>query len=227
MLFDLKGKRRRTVQVTYVGLALLMAIGLVGAGVGSGTSGGLFDLFKGGGSGGSGNTVVDKRIAAAEKALRVNPRDRAAMESLVRSHYQLASADTNPNTGAFGKDGKKELVKASAAWKRYLASNPKKPDDSLASVMVTAYSPEGLSQAANAAEAAEVLADVRNNAQAYLQLVQYAALAGQTRKADLAGEQAIKLAPKSQRGKVREAVKKAKSVGSTKGAPGSQPGTQP
>src|SRR5207245_936966 len=45
MLFDLKGKRRRTVQVTYVGLAFLMAAGLIGAGIGCGTSGGIFDLF--------------------------------------------------------------------------------------------------------------------------------------------------------------------------------------
>src|SRR5947199_98004 len=60
MLFDLKGKRRRTVQITYVGLAFLMAAGLVGAGIGSGTSGGLFDLF----GGGSGKSTANNPSAA-------------------------------------------------------------------------------------------------------------------------------------------------------------------
>src|SRR4051794_33203759 len=123
MLFDLKGKRRRAVQVTYVGLAFLMAVGLVGAGVGSGVDGGIFDLFGGGGGSSTANKTVDKRIKRAERALRLNPKDEAARVTLVRSHYSLASADTDARTGQFGKDGKKELLKASSAWKGYVDSN--------------------------------------------------------------------------------------------------------
>lgn len=213
MLFDLKGKRRRTVQVTYVALAFLMAVGLIGAGVGSGTSGGIFNLFGGGGGSGSGNKTIDRRIKAAERTLRLNPKDQAALASLVRSHYTLASATTNQNTGQFSADGKKELVKASAAWQRYVAANPKKPDTSLAGLMVVAYSNGGLNQAANAATAAEIVATARNDAQAWLQLVQYASLAHQTRKADLAGQKAIQLAPKGQRKLVKQSVAQAKAVG--------------
>ena len=211
MLFDLKGKRRRTVQVTYVALAFLMAVGLVGAGVGSGTSGGLFDLFSGGG--GSGNSVVDKRIKNAERALKRNPKDTVALAVLVRSHYTIGSADTNQQTGQFGKEGKKELTKASSAWQRYVGTDPKKPDASLASLMVVAYSPVGLNQPANAAGAAEIVADARNDAQSWLQLVQYASLAHQTRKADLAGKKAIERAPKKQRKLVEESVRQAKQAG--------------
>ena len=40
MLFDLKGKRKRFVQVTYVVLAVLFAVGLIGFGIGGGVSGG-------------------------------------------------------------------------------------------------------------------------------------------------------------------------------------------
>ena len=218
MLFDLKGKRRRTVQVTYVALAALMAIGLVGAGVGSGTSGGLFDLFSGGG-GGSGNNVVDKRIENAQKALGRNPKDAAALAVLVRSHYTIASADTNQQSGQFGKEGKKRLVKASSAWQRYLATDPKKPDASLASLMLVAYSPVGLNQPPNAATAAEIVADSRDDAQSWIQLVQYASLAGQTRKAELAGKKAIDRAPKKQRKLVEQAVKQAKQ-GAAQGAAG-------
>jgi hypothetical protein len=214
MLFDLKGKRRRTVQITYVALAFLMAVGLIGAGVGSGTSGGLFDLFSGGGGSSTANKTIDKRIKTAERALRLNPKDRVAMVSLVRSHYTLASADTDQRTGQFGKDGKKELVKTGAAWQRYVASNPKKPDVSLATLMVIAYSNLGLNQASNAAGAAEIVATERDDAQAWLQLVQYASLAHQTRKADLAGQKAIQRAPKSQRKLVKQSVDQAKAAGS-------------
>ena len=109
MLFDLKGKRRRTVQVTYVGLAFLMAAGLIGAGIGSGTSGGIFDLFGGGSGKSTANKTVEKRITVAEKALRINPKNQAALITLVRSHYTLASADANQQTGQFGKDDEKHL----------------------------------------------------------------------------------------------------------------------
>src|SRR5215208_2066086 len=50
MLFDLKGRRRRVVQVTYVGLAVLMGGGLVLSGIGSDASGGLLDALVGGDS---------------------------------------------------------------------------------------------------------------------------------------------------------------------------------
>ena len=41
MLFDLRGKgRRRAVRVIYIGLALLMGVGLVGFGIGGGFGGG-------------------------------------------------------------------------------------------------------------------------------------------------------------------------------------------
>jgi hypothetical protein len=224
MLFDLKGKRRKTVQITYVGLAFLMAVGLVGAGVGSGVSGGIFDLFSGGGGGSTADKTIQKKIDTAEKALRLNPKDQAAMVSLVRSHYQLASVDTNQQTGQFGKDGKKELTKASAAWERYIESNPKKPDDSLAGLMVVAYSPIGLNDATKAAGAAEVVATVRDDAQAWLQLVQYATAAGQTRKADLAAKKAIAKAPKNQKKTVKDAIAQIKQAAATKGAGGAAPG---
>src|ERR671933_179866 len=51
MLFDLKGKRRRTVQATYLTLAVLMGAGLVFFGIGSSVSGGARDPLRGGGGG--------------------------------------------------------------------------------------------------------------------------------------------------------------------------------
>lgn len=220
MLFDLQGKRRRVVQISYLGLALLMGGGLVLTGIGSNASGGLLDAFKGGGGGDNqGSKIVQDQINGAEKRAAANPRDVIALKAIVRGHYQLATADADPNTGNFGAKGKQELSKSAIAWERYLALKPKKPDPSLAGLMVQAYS--GLATGNNnaaaskalygkAASTAEILAGAQPSPEAYLRLTQFASLAGQTRKADLAGSKAIQLAPKDQRDTVKKLVDQAK-----------------
>ena len=215
MLFDLQGKRRRLVQATYLILAILMGGGLVLFGVGSGdVSGGLFDAISGNdSSGSSANSTVNDRIKRDEKALQLNPKNQAALEDLIRSHYQLATDDADPNTGAFGTNGKEQLAKAAVAWQKYV-DVAGKPDDSLAGLMVNAYGQGGLNKPAEAATAAELVANARPSAVAYIQLAQYAAAAGQTRKADLAGQKAIDLAPKSQKKLVKQQVAIAKAQGS-------------
>src|SRR5215212_3126848 len=112
MLFDLQGKRRRVVQISYLGLALLMRGGLVLTVIGSNASGGLLDAFKGGGGDDNkSNKVVQERIDSAEKKVSANPSDQIALKAIVRGHYQLATADADPNTGNFGTEGKQELSK--------------------------------------------------------------------------------------------------------------------
>jgi hypothetical protein len=219
MLFDLQGKRRRLVQGTYLVLAILMGGGLILFGVGSGNiSGGLFDALTGKNSNSStgGNSIVDKRIKADQRAIVINPNNTQAMADLVRAHYQLAGSDEDQNTGVFGDQGKAELRKASAAWQKYIGV-AKKPDPSLAALMLNAYGDIGLKDDAHAAEAAEFVADAQPSAQAYLQLAQYAAKAGQTRKAQLAGQKALQLAPKSQKKLVQQQIQalSAASAGAT------------
>ena len=209
MLFDLKGKRRRTVQVTYIALAFLMAVGLVGAGVGSGTSGGIFDLFGGGSGKSNANKIVEKRIKAAQRQLLLNPKNQVALTALVRAHYDIATADQNQQTGAFGKDGRKELLLAGAAWTRYLSTNPKKPDASLAAAMLNAFGARGLNRPADATTAAEIIASAQNTAQAYLRWTACATAAGQTRKANLAAAAAAKKAGKAQAAAVTQLIKQA------------------
>lgn len=208
MLFDLRGKRRRAVQVTYSALALLMAVGLVGAGIGSDVSGGIFDIFTGDDSSdiSEANKPIQKRIDKANETLEANPRDQAALIAIVRGHYSLAATDTSQEDSSFGDDGKDELKKAAAAWKRYLALNPEKPDAEIATRMMTAYSNLGLNKPADAAEAAEIVATEQGDVSAYLQLVQYATQAGQKRKADLAAEKALELAPEGERDTVKKLI---------------------
>jgi hypothetical protein len=240
MLFDLKGRRRRVVQGTYLTLAVLMGAGLVLFGIGSSTSGGLGDLFSGGGGSNKGSDVVQKKIDAAEKQLQVNPRNAAALGDVIRGHYQLASANADPNTGVFSKDARDDLQQAADTWQRYLGTKPKKIDLGLGRVMVQAYS--GLAQLSSssqatatrywggAAEASELIAGQQQNPANYIALVQYATLAGQTGKADLAGKRAIALAPKGQRKAVQQQVTQAKAVGGSQAGGGASPapaGTAP
>ena len=216
MLFDLQGKRRRLVQATYLILAILMGGGLILFGVGSGDiSGGLFDAITGkDSSSGSNNSAVTKRIARDEKAIKLNPNNQTALADLVRAHYQLATDDADVNTGAFGSTGKQELAKASAAWKKYLAA-VEKPSDSLASLMLQAYGEGGLNDPNQAANTAELIANAGPSAQAYLTLTLYASRAGQSRKAQLAGQKAIDLAPKAQKKLVKQQVLAAQASGAS------------
>ena len=70
MLFDLRSRgRRRTVQVVYLGLAVLMGGGLVLFGVGAGNGiGGLLNAFTGGGSSSGRSPVVSQQEKTALKA---------------------------------------------------------------------------------------------------------------------------------------------------------------
>jgi hypothetical protein len=220
MLFDLKGKRRRTVQGVYLTLAILMGAGLVLFGIGSSVNGGLSDLFGGGGGSNQAEQSIQKKIDTAETTLKTDPKNQAALVQVVRGHYQLATASADPNTGAFSKDARADLLATTSAWTRYVQA-AEKPDPGLGRLAIQAY--EGLATLtpdktdqqpfwSGAAGAAEVVATAQPKAQNYIVLVQYASLAGQTRKADLAGKQAIKLAPKSQKKQAQQAVKQAKAA---------------
>jgi len=230
MLFDLTGKRKRTVQVVYLTLAILMGAGLVVFGIGSDVQGGLGDLFGGGGGSNKADETVQKKIDEAEKTLQRDPRNAPALAQVVRGHYQLATAKADPNTSHFTEDAKPELQETVEAWERYEKAI-EKPDVALGRLVIQAY--DGLGQLTpdptdakpywtGASNAAEIVADSKPNAQNYIVWVQYATLAGQTRKADLAGKRAIELAPKNQKKAAKQAVDEAKQTTPTQGqqAPG-------
>lgn len=217
MIFDLKGRRRRVVQATYLMLAVLMGGGLVFFGIGSGVSGGLLDAFKGNKNGSTGNATLDKRAQAAERKVAANPRDAAALVTLARTRFQLAGLAANAQTSAFTPASKIQLRKAASAWERYLALGPAKPDADLARAMLQTYAQAGLNKPAKAAEAAEIVAGDDPSAASYVNLARYAQLAGQTRKSELAGQKAIDVATKDERAQVKAAVKQIKQ-GSKPGA---------
>ena len=197
MLFDLRGRgRRRTVQTIYVVLAILMGGGLVFFGVGGNTSGGLFDAFKSGG-GGSGSDTFSKQINQAEKTLKVNPNDAAAYAIIARARFQQAGQGDSydQQTSSFTDKGKSKLQQSASAWEHYLALNPSRPDDSLASLMVQVYSPNALNQPAKGVKAAQIVTSTRPSAQTFYTLAVFAYAAGDKRTGDLAAAKTLSLTP--------------------------------
>jgi hypothetical protein len=215
MLFDLRGRgRRRTVQLIYVLLAFLMGGGLVFFGIG-GTSGGILDALKQNSGKTSASSIFAKRVKAAERGVRLHPKDPAAWATLTRVRYQKASIEGyDQNAAAFTAAGKKELRSVAAAWDKYLSLNPKKPDSNLAAQMVQVFGANALNEPAKVVTAMEyVIAGRPPSTGLYSQLAIFAYQAGQTRKGDLAAEKAVSLAPKDQRASIRAQLKAAKSQG--------------
>jgi hypothetical protein len=208
MLFDLRGKRRRAVQATYLTLAVLMGGGLVLFGIGGETSGGLFDAIGGNGGGGGGDSGIEKRIERQEARLKTSPDNPAVLAELVRSNYQLAVSQTPSGSSTITGDGEDDLREAGKYWDRYVEATEGDPDPGLAKYALNVYSETGLNKPGKAKEAVRVLAADANDSQTYLLLVQYATASGDTRTAKLAGQKAVDLAPKNQRKAVEKAAKR-------------------
>jgi cytochrome c-type biogenesis protein CcmH/NrfG len=211
MLFDLRGRRRRAVQATYLTLAVLMGGGLVFFGIGGDVSGGLFDAFSDRSGGDSGDSQLDERIDRLEDRLATSP-DNAeqTLAQLVRLNYQAASAQTPSGTNAIPEEGKDELRAAARYWDRYVAETDGEPNPDLARVALIVFDQGGLNQKDKAKEVVRVIAADANNTQTYLLLVQYAAAAGDTRTADLAAQKAVDLAPERLRKRVEKQAEQIK-----------------
>jgi tetratricopeptide (TPR) repeat protein len=217
MLFDLRGRgRRRAVQAIYLCLAILLGGGLVLFGVGGATSGGLLDAFKADSGSTSVSDVFQKRVDQAETAVKARPADPKAWAELTRVRYQQAGTGEgfDQNNGVFTDKGKEELRQTEAAWNKYL-SLTKKPDDTVASLMVQAFGQAGLNEPDKAVGAMEVILDNREpTGPLYVQLAALAYQAGQTRKAELASKKAIELTPKDDREQIRAQLQAARTAAS-------------
>ena len=204
MLFDLRGRRRRAVQATYLMLAVLMGGGLVLFGIGGDVSGGLVDAFKGGGGGSSTDSALEDRVDNQEERLAKNPQNEAVLQNLIRDYYSLATSQRESGTIGFPDDAKDDLRKAGEYWQRYTRVVDGEPSPEAARYALQVYDVVALNRPKEAQKAAAILAQDANDVASYLRLVSYAALAGDTRTADLAAKKAVDLAPKDQRKQVEK-----------------------
>jgi hypothetical protein len=209
MLFDLRSRgRRRTVQLVYLGLAVLMGGGLVLFGVGAGNgNGGLLNAFTGGGSGNAQSQVVSQQEKTALRQTKLNPTSPAAWASLVQARWISATsntADYNTSTGTFTKTGRKELAATSAAWQRYLQLT-KTPDPNVA--LYGARAAAQLGDYSGAARAWEIQTIASPSAAKGFECLAASAYAAkQTREGDLALAKALSLVPKLSRTQLKAQI---------------------
>jgi hypothetical protein len=219
MLFDLRGRRRRAVQATYLTLAVLMGGGLVLFGIGGDVSGGLFDAFSDRSGSGTASEDLQERIDKREERLTANPQNEKTLKALIRDYHALAGAQLPTGAIEYPEEARDELSQASRYWERYLEAEDGEPDASLARVALTLYDQGALNQPEEAANAMRIVADAGNDYELYLGLVSRAAAAGDERTADLAAQKAVDLAPKRLKKQVREQAKTLKTPPQTEAAP--------
>jgi tetratricopeptide (TPR) repeat protein len=212
MLFDLKGKRKRVVQVTYLGLAILFGGSLVLFGTGSSVSGGLIDAITGN-NGSSGTSAFQDQVDRTRKAVIANPKNQRAWLDLTRAEFNLAASPegSDPDTGQLTDKGKAAVLGTVDAWERYLKLHPRKPDAPTAQFAAIAYG--ATQEYGKAVKTQEIAAKATPSANSYFQLAQFAYTGGDVKKGDEAAAEAVRHTPKDLRNSVRAQVKDAKQQG--------------
>jgi hypothetical protein len=213
MLFDLRGRgRRRTVQVIYVGLAVLIGVGLVGFGIGGGFgSGGLLNAANN--NEGSGGAGYGGEIKKYEKLVAKQPNNVAAWEKLIDAQlHQAGNEGYVTRTGEVTSKGRALYSEIARNWNRYLALNPPSPNAELAQRMVAVFGEEGLKQPSAAVQVLQIAVAARPTSKAlYAQLAVFAYKSNNPRVGDLAAAKAIALTPASEQARLKSelaAVKK-------------------
>jgi hypothetical protein len=222
MLFDLRGRgRRRTIQVIYLGLAVLMGGGLVLFGVGTGGGGGgLLNAFNPTSGNGAAKAYVSQQTKTAEKQVKLQPTDAQAWAALVQARYEDASQGFDSTTQTYTAPGRADLTAAGQAWNQYLKL-VKQPDPTLARLMAEDY--QGLGDFRQSAQAWQIVAAANPKVGSYWADV--AAAAYQAKELDLgnlAAAKALSLTPKASRATLASELSQAKAQATpttTTGAP--------
>jgi hypothetical protein len=218
MLFDLRSRgRRQTVRVIYAFLALVMVVGLVGLGIGTGNSGGILNAGGNGGSGG-GSQLSDQALKKALNAARKHP-SAGNWSALMQARWAAAGSGSNydSTSSTFLAGGKKQLRLGAQAWQQFLKVADQKQKSGagfLQTSFLAADIYQNLGQWANEADAWNYALGATAGAQALkpsLCLALSAYAAKQTSKGDLAADEAVRLTPKLQRTALKSTLKSVKS----------------
>jgi len=209
VLFDLSGKRKRVVQVSYALLAAIFLVGFIGIGIGSGNStGGILDAVGLGGDGGGGSldSQYDDQIDRANEQLAANPNDSAALLKLSKYEYfkakQGVTQDQTTGQISVSDDAHTELGKSVDAWEKYVKINKGKPSAGVAAQIVQAY--YFLNDFGGAADAQQIVAASQPNSGSYGQLAYYRYASLNIPEGDKAASKAEAAAPKAQRGQIKK-----------------------
>ena len=135
MLFDLRGRRKRVIQVIYVLLAFIMAASLVVIGLPGGVN-----PF--GNSNSANQDVAEANVERAEnlqQKLKTQPNNENAAVELIRARFSAGQSlyETNPDTGqtTITDEATEQFQLAADAWTRYLKVTNNQPDPEVAQLM--------------------------------------------------------------------------------------------
>jgi tetratricopeptide (TPR) repeat protein len=210
MLFDLRGRgRRRTIQVIYLGLAIVLGGGLILFGVGTGGGGGgLLNAFNPSGGSSAAKAYTSQQTKNAEKQTKLDPTNPQGWANLTQARYDDASQGYDSSTGSYTAAGKADLAAAGSAWQQYLKID-KTPNSTLARLMGEAY--QDLGDYSQEAAAWEIAAEANPKIATYWEYVADAAyLAKDSDLGNLAAAKAISLTPKAERATLETQFKEAK-----------------
>jgi tetratricopeptide (TPR) repeat protein len=211
MLFDLRSRgRRRTVQVVYVGLAVLIGAGLVLFGVGTGTGGGgLLGGLTGSNSGSGGGNAVTSQVKKAVAQTKKTPNSAAAWANLINARFSAAnSVGYDSNTSTYTAAGKQQLRLLTQAYAHYTAL-VKSPGTTTATLAAKAYSQ--LSDWSKASAAYQAVLQSSPGNIVYLRCVAMTSYAAKSdRVAQLAETRLLQKLPKSVRKENKALVEQAK-----------------
>jgi tetratricopeptide (TPR) repeat protein len=195
MLFDLRGKRRRLVQVVYAVLAVLFFVSFIGFGIGSDATGGIFDALGIGGSNtssSSSSAQFDDQIESAEQKLRQDPKDEKALAQLASIHFQAGKSaleiDEEAQQEVVTDEARTQFDESVQAWERYLKLEPN-PNANTAGLVVQSY--VYLNDAEGAAKTQQIIADARPSSGSYGNLALYRYFAGDITGGDAAAKKAL------------------------------------
>ncbi|MCB0861248.1 MAG: hypothetical protein KDB54_11410 [Solirubrobacterales bacterium] len=138
MLFDLRGRRKRVIQVIYVLLAILMGASLLLLG-GSSTLG-LQNLF--GGDTSVNKSASDANVARAndlQTKFNQQPKNGNLAKELIRARFSagnsLYAVDPDTQTTSITDDATTQLEMAAETWTKYLKITNDNPDPEVAQLM--------------------------------------------------------------------------------------------
>ncbi len=206
MVFDIRGRRKRVVQVVYAFLAVLMGLSLLTV-VGPVSIG---DVF-GGGGGGSPTASLDDQAAKIEAQLRKQPQNDALWLSLARNRFSagsLSQSTTSSGQPTVTEDAAAQLNKGEDAWARYLKLDPQSPNVNVAQLAANASATLAQSSTSygalyetlrNAVAAQNVVVAARPSVSSYSNLAVFSYLAGDFQAGDAAAAKAAAEIPAGQR----------------------------
>jgi hypothetical protein len=198
MVFDIRGRRKRVVQVAYTILAVLMVLSLFTV-VGPVSFG---DVF-GGGSGGNASDVSLDRAEDLERQLAKDPQNETLLLQLVRERItagnNLVQFDETTGQPLPTAESQAQYEEAADAWARYLqATSEPNPNTAqlaanalftLASTSTTAAEADASYE--QAAEAQRIVAEARPSLGTLSTLAYYSYAALQFEQGDRAAKQAV------------------------------------